>query len=93
LTILKEKNKMATKALWLKIANVRMNGERVQFQVEGDASDDRNGTWLSSSQDSPKPEKIHDMVLKALQDNRKTTGKLVADSKALKISRLRVQFQ
>ena len=88
----KERIKLVT-AIWLKIANVRMIGNAVEFQVEGDASDDRERTWLPYGQDKPEPLEMYKMVVKALQDSRKTSGKLMPESNALKISEVCVQFQ
>ncbi|HEX9732632.1 MAG TPA: hypothetical protein VGG06_11685 [Thermoanaerobaculia bacterium] len=89
-----EKNANTVPEIWLKIANIRMSGDTVEFLVEGDAGDEREGTWLPCRQGKPEPVELYKMVLKALQDTRKTSGKLApASSDALAIKEVRVQFQ
>lgn len=84
---------MATK-LWLTITNVRL-GTKVEVQIQDDASDGREKTWLGCSQSAPLPDKLYELVLKALQNNRKASGRLTSKrkSKELEITEVRVQYE
>ncbi|MCP4655121.1 MAG: hypothetical protein GY856_06835 [bacterium] len=83
------------KKIWLTISNVRLTGNQVQVQFQGEARDDKEGTWLPCEQTKPDPDKLFKIVQDALQNGRKVSGLffLVITENRIKIEEIRVQYQ
>ena len=80
--------------IWLTITNVRLTaGERVEIQVQGEAGDEEDRTWLPVTATGNEVGEIYRIVIEALQDNRKASGCLSAEDTEIKIKEVRVQYQ